>query len=192
MAWKEDDGFINGNGGSGEPVGLLNTPGVISITKETGQAADTIVFQNVIKADARVFDMTNRDSLFWIANRTCKVQLSQMTLDVGTAGVPVFLPADGAKGRPWESLYGFPAVFSEHAPVLGDAGDLTLVNGKEYLVGSAQGKTRTDRDMGLKFDYDQVAFRVVTYSGGCLPWRAALTPQNGDTLHPVIKIAERA
>jgi len=191
IAYKEDDGFINGSGGAGEPVGLLNSPGAISITAETGQAADTVVFDNIIKADARVWDLTG-GNIIWIANRTVKPQLPKLTLSEGASAWPVFLPPDNAQGRPLSTLYGFPIVFTEKAPVLGDAGDITLVNVGEYLVADGTGKMRTDRDMGLKFDYDQVAFRVITYSGGAMPWRAAFTPKNGDTLHPVIKIAERA
>lgn len=192
IAWKEDDKFINGTGAAGEPKGLINSDCVISITKETNQAAATIVFNNIVKMDARIWDAGNRNTLIWIANRTCKKVLPLLTIPVGTAGQPIFLPAEGAGGRPRETLYGYPIVYSEHAKALGTVGDIMLANVGEYLIGDATGKTRTDRDIGMKFDYDQVAFRVITYTGGLMPWRSAFTPQNGDSLAPVIKLATRA
>lgn len=192
IAWKEDDKFINGNGGSGEPVGVINAMAKTEIAKETGQAAKTIVFENIVNMDAQLWDASGRGSVVWIANRTCKKQLPKLKIDVGTGGMPIYLPADGAAGRPLSTLYGYPIVFTEHAQALGTAGDIMLCNLGEYLVGDASGKTRSDRDMGLKFDYDQTAFRVVTYTGGLCPWRAAFTPQNGDDLSPVLTLAARA
>lgn len=190
IGWKEDDRFINGTG-AGEPSGILAQPAIISITKETGQAADTIVLQNIVKADARCWNPTSRGTMIWLANQTCKVQLAQMTLTVGAAGVPVFMPAGGLTQAPYETLYGRPIRWTEKCPALGDAGDIVCCNLSQYYIGDAAGKNRTERNMGLKFDYDQTAYRVVTYVGGMSPWRSAFTPKNGDTMSPFVKIAAR-
>ena len=192
IAWKEDQKFISGTGTGGEPTGLLYATPKIEITKETSQAAATIVLENIIKMDARLWDQSGRNSVIWIGNRTIKTQLPKLVVESGSTAVPVFMPADGAAGRPLSTLYGYPIVFTEHAQALGTAGDIMLCNVAEYLIGDASGKTRTDRDMGLKFDYDQIAFRVITYTGGLCPWRAAFTPENGDSLSPVITLATRA
>lgn len=192
IAWKEDDKFISGSGAGGEPTGLLYATAIISIAKEAGQAAATIVLDNIIKMDARLWDMSGARNIIWIANRTCKKVLPKMTLSVGTGGVPVFMPADSAAGRPLATLYGYPIVFTEKAAALGTVGDIMLVNLSEYIIGDAQGKNRSERDIGLKFDYDQTAFRVITYTGGLCPWRSAFTPKNGDSLSPVISLATRS
>lgn len=191
IAWKEDDGLIGGVGGAGLPVGLLNSPCKITVSKETGQKDATIVFENIVNMDSRVWQPAGTESLIWIANRTIKKVLPLMNLAVGTGGVPVFMPANAAADRPLQTLYGFPIVFTEHAPALGSLGDITLANVREYYVGIAVGKTRTDRSIHLKFDFDQVAYRVVTYSGGVHSWRVPFQPQNGDTLSPVIKLEAR-
>jgi len=192
IAWKEDHMFINGNGGSGEPVGLLNSTCILSIAKEKGQVAATIVFENILKMDSRIWDGSGRGSIVWIANRTCKKQLSQLHLVIGAAGIPVFLPAGGAVGQPSETLYGYPILWTEHAQALGTVGDLLLCNLAEYLVGDASSKTRSDRTIALKFDYDQTAYRVITYTGGVMSWRSAFTPQHGDTLSPILSLATRS
>lgn len=191
MTWKEEDKFINGLGAAGEPTGILNTPCSLQISKETGQAATTIDFLNIVKMDARTWAPGGRGNLFWLCNQTCKVQLAQMTLTVGTGGVPVFLPANQAAGQPLQTLYGYPILFTEHCQALGTVGDIFLVNGAEYYIGDGSSKGRTDRNIGLKFDYDQTAFRVITYVGGMCPWRTQFTPQNGDSLSPITKLQSR-
>ncbi len=190
MAWKEDDKFINGVGASGEPTGILNCPAIISIAKETGQSAATILYENLLTMWSRVWMATG--NLVWIANRTVLKQLATMTLNVGTGGVPVYLPANGAVGSPLQgSLLGIPIVFTEHAKALGTTGDIYLANLSEYIIGDAAGKTRSDRSIHLKFDFDQVTYRIITWSGGICPWRTAFTPQNGDTLSPIMKLDAR-
>lgn len=192
LAWKEDDKFISGSGAAGEPRGLLNSACAISVSKETGQAAATLVTNNIVKMDARLFDTSGRQSICWIASRTCKTQLPLLSIGVGTGGALVFQPADGLAGRPLATLYGYPIVFTEKCAALGTIGDLLLCNCSEYLIGDAQGKTRSERDIGLKFDYDQTAFRIITYVGGTCPWRSAFTPKAGDSLAPVVKLATRS
>jgi HK97 family phage major capsid protein len=192
ITWKEEQKFITGTGTGGEPTGVLQASAATQISKETDQKATTLVTENIIKMDARLWDLNGRAGVFWLANRTCKVQLAQMTLSVGTGGVPVFLPANGLAGRPSETLYGYPILWTEHCKALGTAGDLMLVNGSQYWVGDASNKTRVERDMSLKFDYDQTAFKVVTYTGGVCPWRSAFTPENGDSLSPILYLEARS
>ena len=191
ITWKEEDKFIGGVGASGEPTGLLNAACKIEVSAETDQADTTIVFENIINMSARLWDVSGRNKTIWIANRTVKPQLAKMYITVGTGGMPVFMPANGAVSQPGETLYGYPIIFTEHASALGTAGDLFLVNLGEYMVGDAVSKTRSDRSIHLKFDYDQPAYRVITYVGGISAWRSAFTPQNGDSLSPVVTLAAR-
>jgi HK97 family phage major capsid protein len=43
-----DDAIINGTG-AGMPLGVLNAGCLVSVTKESGQKADTIVAENAVK-----------------------------------------------------------------------------------------------------------------------------------------------
>lgn len=192
IAWKEDSAFIGGVGGSGIPVGVLNTPATLTISAETGQKAASLVYENIVNMDSRLWHMGAGASVIWIANRTLKKALPFLTINVGTAGDAVFQPANAAAGRPLSTLYGFPIVFTEHAEVLGTVGDITLCNLKDYMVGTAVGKTRTDRSIHLKFDFDQIAYRVVTYTGGVSRWRTPFQPRKGETLSPFVKLATRS
>ncbi len=190
IAYYEDDAFINGSG-TGEPLGILNSPALISVAKETGQLADTIAWENVANMDARL-QPSSANHAFWIASPDTKPQLYSMNLSVGTGGVAVYLPASGASGTPYRTLFGRPVVYSEKAEQLGDAGDLILVDRFYYLVGSMN-DLRIDSSIHVKFTTDQTVWRFVERLDG-QPWLdSAITPKNGGaTLSPFVTLAERA
>jgi len=179
--------------GAGQPQGLLNAPCLVSITAETGQPATTIVWENVIKMYARCINPSNA---VWIANPNTLPQLASMSLTVGTGGVPVFMPAGGATGKPYNTLFGLPIVFSHHAKALGTAGDLILADMKQYLLGmlSGDGGIGFDTSMHLKFDVDQMAYRWRFYVAGQSWMPQALVPPeaSSDTISPFIVITSRS
>lgn len=180
--------------GAGQPMGIINAPCKVSVTKETGQVADTILWENIVKMYARMFDSSNA---VWMANQNTLPQLASMSLAVGTGGVPVFLPANGASGKPYDTLFGKPLIWNKHCSTLGDEGDIIFVDWSQYLVGQKAGQGSTgkfDTSIHLKFDADQTAFRFVFRIDGQPWWPSALTPPQatGDTLSPIVTLAERA
>lgn len=165
LAWQLDNVFINGVG-AGQPLGVLNAPCLVSVTKETGQNADTILYENVIKVYARMWD---KSAAVFMANDDTFQQLAQMSLQVGTAGAPVWLPAGGASGKPYDTLLGKPLIFTEHCPKLGDAGDLLFADWSQYLVGQKSGGTvQFASSIHLKFDLnDKVPCEVTRIEEPC-------------------------
>jgi len=192
FAWTMDDILINGTG-AGQPLGLINAPALVTVSKESGQAADTIVFENIVKMYARM-PSANRKNAVWLANDDTFSQLATMSLAVGTGGVPVYLPANQAAGQPFDTLLGKPLIFTEHCQKLGDKGDIFFVDWSEYLLGQKRGQgIQTATSIHLKFDYDQTAFRFVFRVDGQPWWKAALTPRySSDTLSPYVTLAARA
>ena len=114
--WHLDDAFLNGEGGS-KPEGIRNSPAIVSQAKETGQAAATIVWENIVGMWARMWAGSRSNSI-WVANGDAIPQLYTMNQAVGTAGVPVFQPAS----QPAATLFGRPILFTEKLPTLGTAG----------------------------------------------------------------------
>ena len=53
LPYFEDDAFINGIGGA-QPVGLINADALVTVAKETGQQATTIVYNNILKMFSRM------------------------------------------------------------------------------------------------------------------------------------------
>lgn len=180
--------------GAGQPLGILNAPCLVSVTKETGQAAGTIVYENILKMFSRIFDSTNA---VWLANESTLPQLATMSLAVGTGGLPVFLPANGAAGTPYATLFGRPLIFNKHCSTVGTQGDLILADWSQYLLGQKAGQGATgkfDTSIHLKFDVDQVAFRFIFRIDGQPWWPTYFTPPQAttNTMSPFIVLDTRA
>ena len=184
------DAIINGDG-AGKPQGLLASASTIEVAKESGQKAATIVAENIIKMWARM-QARARMGAVWYINQAIEPQLYTMTINVGTGGQPVFLPAGGLSGAPFATLFGRPIVPIEYCQALGTAGDIILTNLGFYATG-VQGGIRSAASIHLRFDYAETAFRFMFAVDG-QPWLAsAITPFDaGDTLSAAVTIAVRA
>jgi len=190
FGFKLDDVIINGTG-AGQGLGIMNAGCKIANSKETGQAADTVVFENIINMDARLLDSSDKSAI-WLINRDIKPSLATMSLAVGTGGVPVYLPANAAAGVPYNSLYGREVLSIEQCATLGDEGDIILADFNE-MVFIDKGAIKNATSVHVRFLYDEQTFRW-TYRYDCQPLRAsALTPFKGSkTRGPFITTAERA
>jgi len=193
FGWKIDESVIRGSG-AGQPLGILGAPALVSQAKEAGQAADTIVYNNIIKMWSRMHPR-NLANAVWVANSNTFPQIATMTIVVGTGGAPVYLPANGAAGAPFGTLMGKPIIFTEHASTLGDLGDIMLIDFSEYLIGQKRGAGRGvqyAKSIHVQFIYDQTAFRFVLRMDGQPWWPSVFTPIRGDTQSPYVALAERA
>ena len=175
---------IRGVGGA-EYIGFLNSGCAISITKETNQVADTIVFANVNKMAARSWGF---GSAVWLANHDCRPQLSQISLPIGTGGVAMYQPS-AQVGFP-DMLWGKPVLYSEYMPTVGDLGDLSLVNWSQYLEGTYQ-PIQNAESIHVRFVNHERTFKLWTRNAGAPWWRTAMTPNKGDTLSPVVTLGAR-
>lgn len=193
MAWELDYVILNGTG-AGQPVGVNACPAMISVPKVADQDADTIVFDNIANMYMRNYF---KNSAIWVTNHDTFVQLSKLNLQAdGNTAFPVFLPGGSIAGVPYNTIYNRPVLFTEHAPTLGDAGDIMFIAFSEYLVGLKSGRgagLQTATSMHVKFIENQQAFRFVLLVDGQPWWKSALTPRVSDkTLSPFTRTAERA
>lgn len=190
LAWFEDLAFIEGVGG-GQPLGLLNADALISVAKETGQAAATLVVENVIKMFSRLMP-ESMNTAVWLMNNDVMPQLYTMSLSVGTGGAPMFFPAGGISGGPAATLLGRPIIFTEKCKTLGTAGDIYLVDLSKYLIGDRQALEMAS-SAHVRFNSDETDFRYIQRLDG-RPWTdTALTPRNSTaTLSPYVALATRS
>lgn len=190
FGFKLDDVILNGTG-AGQGLGVLNSSALVSVAKETGQKADTVLFENIIKMDARLLD-SSENSAVWLINRDIKPSLATMSLAVGTGGVPVYLPANAAFGRPQQQLYGRDMMTMEQCATLGDKGDIMLFDPKEYMM-IDKGGIQAAVSIHVQFIYDEQTFRW-TYRYDSAPLRnSPLTPYKGSaTRSPFVTLDARA
>lgn len=190
-AWYEDLDFINGTG-AGEPLGILNAanPALLVIAKETGQAAATILWENILRMYTRLLP-TSIDSAEWWASPDTFFELATMALNVGTGGSAMWLP-DG-RGRPQLTILGLPVKMTEKAPgTLGEQSDLSLVDTGEYMIGDRE-ELSIETSTHVKFTSDQTTMRVISRNDGRPAVVSAITPQNGgSTLSPFVTLGARA
>lgn len=186
IQWKTNEAIINGTG-AGQPLGILNSAALVTVAKESGQAADTIVVANLAKMYARCI---NPARAVWVINQDILPQLITLTL----GNFPIFMPPTaGIANAPYGTLLGRPIMFSQNAKTLGDLGDIMLVDLQGYKTITKAGGIEYATSMHLWFDYDITAFRAVFRLDG-KPWQqAAITPAyGGNTLSSFVTLAERA
>lgn len=191
FAFKGQDLVIHGSG-VGEALGLLNAGALVTQAKESGQTTATIVFENIIKMKSRI-RMRNRNSLIWLANQDTEPQYYQLSLPVGTGGsvMPIYIPNQDATSGISGTLAGIPIIFVEQCQTLGTVGDLILADWSLYWS-ATKGGMQSDSSMHLKFDYNQTAFRFITYFDGQPKLSSAITPYKGTaTVSPFVALASR-
>ena len=185
-----EDEMINGAGGPAME-GILNANATVSVAKESGQVAATILYENIVNMYARMF-APSRSNAVWFINQDIEPQLMTMSLAVGTGGVPVYMPANNASGSPFGTLMGRPVVPVEHCATLGTVGDIILADFSQYLYAS-KGGVRTAQSMHVKFVEGETALRFELRNDGKAWWPAPLTPANGsNTLSPFITLQTRS
>ncbi len=180
-----------GGTGSGEALGALNGDGALSIAKETGQTAATLLTENIVKMWARLRPGSHSRAI-WAANPTTFPMLATLSISIGTGGSVVsLLQPSGIAGGPATSILGRPLYLSEHLPALGNAGDICLLDPLLYVLGDRK-QIIVDASPHIRFQYDETAFRAQARFDGQPALSSVLTPANGDTVAWLVKIAARA
>lgn len=201
IAWKVNEAIVSGNG-VGKPLGILNSPALVAVAKESGQQADTIVGNNILKMYSRMY-APSRSKAVWVINQDIEPQLLKLSVpgtdNTGNAvtgwGGLVYMPANGLSDSPFATLFGRPVIPSQAAETLGDLGDVMFADFSQYLAllkgGGANPKTEIS--MHLWFDQDLTAFRTVLRVGGMPWWAAPVAARDGSaTYSPFVALAERA
>ena len=172
-----DDAIINGSG-AGMPLGLMNGSSLVTQTKEAGQAAATIVYENVLSMWARMLP-GSQERCVWLVNNDCLPQLYQMSLAVGTGGAPVYLPASGASESPYASLFGRPVIPIEQCQTVGTTGDIVLADLTGGYLLAEKGGMKADMSIHVRFIFDESCFRFVLRIDGQPVLNSAITPFKG-------------
>jgi len=180
-----DNAFINGTG-SGQPQGILNSPSLIQVAKESAQDADTILYANIAKQYARMYPAGRKRGV-WLISDTCIPELLQLSIPVGTGGshVPVLRETDGKF-----TMIGRPVYFSELMPVLGDANDCVFCDASQYGVGIRK-EMSIDVSNVPGWTQDLTSLRIIVRFDGQGTWAKPITPKKGATQSWVVGLAAR-
>lgn len=121
--------------GDAEPQGILNSPALITIAKESGQVSGTVIAVNIEKMLAAFWAASyNSDGACWLYNQALLPQLSSLATIVGTGGSESKLWQWATADNDYDRLAGFPAIMSEYCQVPGTPGDLILCDFSRYVI----------------------------------------------------------
>lgn len=184
-----DEAIYEGSG-SGQPLGIMSSPALITVPKESGQAAKTFVYDNITKIWSRCWGRSRKNAI-WVGNQDIEPALYNMGIVVGTGGTPAYMPPGGLNDSPYGRLFGREVVDIEHAETLGTAGDLTLLDLSQYML-IEKGGINASQSIHVRFLHDETAFKFTYRVDGQPIWNAPLTPKKGtNTQSPYVRLASR-
>ena len=184
FGFKIDDVILNGTG-SGQPLGILNSPSLVTVEKENGQT-DKITVENLIKMWSRCWGRSRANAV-WYINQELEPYL--YTLTVGDK--PVYIPAGGLSEKPYGTLFGRPVVPLEQCSAAGSVGDIILGDLSQYLL-IDKGGINAASSIHVRFLYDESVFRFIYRVDGQPIWNKPITPYKGSsTLSPFVTLAAR-
>lgn len=177
--------------GVGQPLGILNSAATVVVDKETGQDADTITYENLVKMWARRYTGA-RGGYVWMINQDVGPVLPTLNVATGVGGALVYMPPGGISGAPYSTLFGAPVIETEYSATLGDKGDVILAAWGEYQM-IEKGGIQSASSIHVRFIYDETVFRFVYRVDGQPKWAEQLTPFQGTAkVSPFVTLEARA
>lgn len=172
------DSVFNGDG-TGKPLGFLNGGSKLSIVKESGQAANTIVTENLDKMWARrLGPLVSGGTYEWYHNQDCGPQLDRLTQDVGTGGVALYREGGSIASAGPQLIKGVRRNEIEFAATLGTQNDITLAD-LSQILSISKGGVSQESSIHVEFLTDQTALKF-TMRLDAQPWEdTAVTPFKG-------------
>jgi HK97 family phage major capsid protein len=165
IGWREDWESINGTG-VGQLLGFQNSPAYLFVTRHT---SGSIVYQDIFTMKTRLFGQASMPA--WITHPYSVYDIETLVdpsgrfIFVPNAYVSGGAPVGGVTVKMAGTLLGYPLITTEKVPVLGTAGDLSLIDRKSYWFGRRGGV-----EIGLSehflFDQDELAIRCKSRNDG--------------------------
>jgi HK97 family phage major capsid protein len=188
---KEAEKQVVRGTGAGQPLGILNSGCLVTVAAETGQLADTVVYENITNMWSRMY-ADSRAGAIWLINQSIEPQLFTMGITVGVGGSPVYQPPGGASAAPYGALFGRPVIPCNYCSKLGDVGDIILADFGEYLW-VEKGGIQEASSIHYAFITDETYYRFVMRCDGQPAWSKVFTPEQATTAtqSPFVTLAAR-
>lgn len=183
-----NEAILTGDG-VGKPTGLLNSPFTVTVTKESGQLADTLLARNVTNMYSRMFPAA-RAGAVWMINASVEPHL--LTLKDDNGNFIYLAPGSQMNQSPYGLLLGRPVIpMMSCLPGIGDPGDIIFVNLNYYFTLLKRG-IKQATSIHMKFDSEITAFRFTMRVDGNVPFKTPVTTQYGAyQMSAFVKLATR-
>jgi len=188
LTFQVEDAITEGSG-AGQPLGYLNAPCLVSVAKETGQAAATVNVSNLSKMWARLSPRSQKNAV-WLINTDTNPSLDLLSIPAGAGALEprfVVYNNDGIM-----TIKGRPVITVEYNATLGTVGDIVLADLSKYRL-IRKGGVDQASSIHVLFASGQSTFRAFYRVDGQPMPRAALTPFKGTaTQSPFVVLATRS
>ncbi len=176
-----EDAIINGDG-IAKPLGVLKSPSLITVDKDTSQTAATVSAANLANMAARLWGPSHSRAIWLMGNDAFGKVLE---LHEASGG----LLEAGPNGE--RLLLQMPLELCEYTPDLGAAGDILLGDFSQYIV--AEKPSQTLSSIHVRYVQDETAFKIRYRVDGAPAWRTPITPKNSaNTQSPFVALGARA
>lgn len=186
LAFRTEDAVVNGTGAN-QPLGMLNTPAVITRTRAS---AGHIISEDLRGMWKRMWAGARANSV-WLYDQSIEDELDALAIPIGTGGQldPSYKPAGSMPGQVFATYKNRPMIPVEYMAALGTSGDIVLANFDEYVL-IDKGGVDAQVSLHVAFLTDEAVFRFIYRVDGQCTWNAPLTPKSGgDTLSCVVKLS---
>lgn len=182
--FRVNNEIVNGTGAGGQMLGILASPALVTVSKESSQAAGTLVAQNLLKMFSRMPDAARKRAV-WLINQDIEPQLYNINLAfqnaAGSAGIAAgvagLVGEGGLRYDPTAGkLMGRPIIATEACSTIGAVGDIILAYLPGYFAPYKAGGIKSDMSIHLWFDQGLTAFRW-TFRVGGQPWLSTPIPR---------------
>lgn len=191
LGFQVDEEILFGEGSKG-PKGIFNSASLITVPKVSGQAADTVVAQNIIDMCSRMWSKSKRKKFYY--TKQLETQFPGLFLPTGTnAGALIYTPPGGIVAAPNGYLLGVTAKECPNLVAPGDVGDILLADFAEYMF-IDKGGIKGNSSIHVEFLKGEKVFKWDYRMNGAPGWQQAHTPPKNSThtQSPFITLAARA
>jgi len=182
LAFKKSIGFYSDlaylqGTGAGQPLGILNSPALLTQAAESGQTASTINYDNIVGIFGQLNPASFKNAV-WVASISCLPQMMKLSIEVGLAGEHVRILQEN-NGKFY--LLGKEILFTEKVPALGSAGCLGLYDFSAYGILLKEG-IRLESSIHEGFRNDLTSWRMILNADGQPTLANPLTCLDGITV----------
>ena len=179
------DYYIMNGSGVGQPLGIMNSGCLITVTRNT---ANDIVFADIMGM-WKQFPVQSRGKAVWLVNQVSEVELYGLTL---TDYVPLYMPAGGLSGNMYGTLMGKPVLpIEQTSDDVGTTGDIMLADLSQYIM-IDKGALKTASSLHVNFLYDEQVLRFTYRVDGQPWWSSAITSFGGNnTVSPFVVLSTK-
>lgn len=168
-----------------QPLGIVNSGCLITVDKATGQANGTIISENIIAINSRMYGQSKKNAVWLINDVEVEEQLFGLTISTGTGGGQMPLYVNG-------KLLNKEVIMCEQMKALGSKFDICMADLSQFAIAGIAPKTSISTH--VKFLQDEQVMRIVLRIDGQPVWETPISPENslsGNTVSPFVTLEAR-